>query len=137
MTNKKVVLQLQLAPDLPWVLGDKVQMQQVIMNLILNAADAMSTIEDRDRTLILKTWSHDDRQVCFEARDSGIGFKAEDAGRIFESFHTTKPGGMGMGLSISRSIVESHGGRIWAAANDGPGATLQFTLPTQSPSGSN
>jgi signal transduction histidine kinase len=95
----------------------------------------MNTVENRERTLVVKTWRNGDDEACVAVRDSGIGFKSEDAERIFQSFHTTKPGGMGMGLSISRSIVENHGGRIWAAANDGPGATFQFTLPTQSPQG--
>jgi PAS domain S-box-containing protein len=137
MTKQRITLQLQLASDLPPVLGDRVQLQQVMMNLILNAIDAMSIVEDRERTLIIKTWKIGDEQVCVEVQDTGIGIGPEDAARIFESFHTTKPGGMGMGLSISRSIVESHAGRLWAAANDGPGATLQFTLPTQPPEGSN
>jgi signal transduction histidine kinase len=108
-----------------------------MMNLILNAIDAMNTVEDRERTLIVRTWKNGDEQVCVEVRDTGIGISPENAAKIFESFHTTKPGGMGMGLSISRSIVESHAGRLWAAANDGPGANFQFTLPTQSPQGSN
>jgi signal transduction histidine kinase len=104
-----------------------------MMNLILNAADAMNAVEDRERTLVIKTWECGAGQVCVDVQDSGIGFKAEDAARIFESFHTTKPGGMGMGLSISRSIVQSHGGRLWATTNKGHGATFQFTLRTHSP----
>jgi C4-dicarboxylate-specific signal transduction histidine kinase len=131
MRKLRIFLQLQLAPALPLVVGDRVQLEQVMMNLILNALDAMSTVEDRERTLVIKTWGNRDGQVCVEVQDSGIGFKAEDAGRIFESFHTTKPGGMGMGLSISRSIVQSHGGRLWAIANKDHGATFQFTLRTQ------
>ena len=123
-----MALRMELAADLPPIMGDRVQLQQVVMNLILNAIEAMGTVEDRDRVLVIGTQRGEGDQVRVAVRDSGIGFDPLTAERIFDAFHTTKPGGLGMGLSISRSIVESHGGRLWAVSNDGPGATFQFTL---------
>jgi len=123
-----VTLQMDLTANLPSVVGDRVQLQQVIVNLIVNAIEAMATVEDRERALLIRTQPGEGSQVCVTVRDSGIGFHLQSAERIFDSFHTTKAGGLGMGLSISRSIVESHGGRLWAKLNDGPGATFQFTL---------
>jgi signal transduction histidine kinase len=116
------------AADLPWVMGDRVQLQRLVMNLILNGVEAMSTVEDRERVLLVRTQRGEGDEVRVVVQDSGIGFDPVSAERIFDAFHTTKPGGLGMGLSISGSIVESHGGRLWAVSNDGPGATLQFTL---------
>jgi signal transduction histidine kinase len=98
------------------------------VNLILNGIEAMSTVDDRQRDLVIRTRRGKDGEIRVTVRDSGIGIDPQSADRIFDAFHTTKPGGMGMGLSISRSIVESHGGRLWAASNDGPGATFEFTL---------
>ena len=98
------------------------------MNLILNAIEAMSTVEGRARDLFISTQRDESHAIRVAVRDSGIGLDPRNADRIFNAFHTTKPGGLGMGLSISRSIVESHGGRLWAVSNDGPGATFQFTL---------
>ena len=98
------------------------------MNLILNGIEAMSTVEDRQRDLVIRTQRNEGDEIRVSVEDSGIGFDPLSAERIFHAFHSTKPGGMGMGLSISRSIIESHGGRLWATLNDGPGATLQFTL---------
>jgi signal transduction histidine kinase len=109
-------------------MGDRVQLQQVVMNLILNGLEAMSTVEDRERELVIRTQRGEGDEVLVAVRDSGIGFDPVSAKRMFDAFHTTKPGGLGMGLSISRSIVESHRGRLWAKSNDGPGATFQFTL---------
>jgi PAS domain S-box-containing protein len=126
--RNQVALRMELAADLPPVKGDRVQLQQVIMNLILNAIEAMSTVEGRARELVIKTQRGDDTEVQVAVQDSGIGFDPQSAERLFDAFHTTKPGGLGMGLSISRSIVETHGGRLWAVSNDGPGATFQFTL---------
>jgi C4-dicarboxylate-specific signal transduction histidine kinase len=126
--RNKVTLQMDLAANLPSVVGDRVQLQQVMLNLMLNGIEAMSTVEDRERVLLIRTQPGEGSQVCVTVRDSGIGFDLQSAERIFDSFHTTKAGGLGMGLSISRSIVESHGGRLWAKLNDGPGATFQFTL---------
>jgi signal transduction histidine kinase len=100
-----------------------------MMNLMLNGIEAMSTVEDRERTLLIRTQRGEgSSQISVTVRDSGIGFDPQSVERIFDSFHTTKAGGLGMGLSISRSIVESQGGQLWARLNDGPGATFQFTL---------
>jgi C4-dicarboxylate-specific signal transduction histidine kinase len=126
--RNKVALRMELAADLPLVMGDRVQLQQVVLNLILNGIEAMSTVEDRKRDLVIRTQRDQGGEVRVAVQDSGIGFDPLSADRIFDAFHTTKPGGLGMGLSISRSIVESHGGRLWAVSNDGPGATFQFTL---------
>jgi C4-dicarboxylate-specific signal transduction histidine kinase len=134
MQRNSIALRLHLADGLPPVLGDKVQIQQVLMNLILNAIEAMNTVEHRIRKLVIKTSVNGDEQVRVEVQDWGVGFDPEGAEKIFDSFHTTKPAGMGMGLSISRSIVENHAGRLWATPNNGPGVTFQFTLSTQSPS---
>jgi C4-dicarboxylate-specific signal transduction histidine kinase len=126
--RNKVALRMQLAANLPSVTGDQVQLQQVVVNLILNAIEAMSTVEDRERVLVIRTQRGEGDEVRVAVRDSGIGFDPQSAERMFDAFHTTKPGGLGMGLSISRSIIESHGGQLWALPNDGPGATFQFTL---------
>ncbi|MBV8416845.1 MAG: GAF domain-containing protein, partial [Verrucomicrobia bacterium] len=126
--RNKVALRTELAADLPAVMADRVQIQQVVMNLILNGIEAMSTVENRARDLVIRTQSSEGNEIHVSVQDSGIGFDPLSAARIFDAFHSTKPGGMGMGLTISRSIVESHGGQLWATSNDGPGATFQFTL---------
>jgi PAS domain S-box-containing protein len=126
--RSKVALRTELTTNLPSVIGDRVQLQQVLMNLILNGIEALSTVEDRPRDLVIRTQRSEGDQVCVSVQDSGIGFDPKNADQIFDAFHTTKSGGLGMGLSISRSIVENHGGRLWAVLNDGPGATFQFTL---------
>ena len=126
--RNKVALRMELAADLPSVMGDRVQLQQVVVNLILNAIEAMSTVEDRERNLVIRTQRGVGDEVRVEVQDSGIGLDPKNVERIFDAFHTTKPDGLGMGLSISRSIVERHSGRLWAASNDGPGATFRFTL---------
>ena len=126
--RNKVVLRTELASNLPPVMGDRVQLQQVVVNLILNAIEAMSTVENRQRDLFIGTQCGEGGEVKITVRDSGIGFDPLSVERIFDAFHTTKSGGLGMGLSISRSIVESHGGRLWATANDGLGATFYLTL---------
>jgi C4-dicarboxylate-specific signal transduction histidine kinase len=126
--RNKVALQKELAAALPPVLGDRVQLQQVLVNLILNAIEAMATVEGRPRDLVIRTQLAKEDEIEVTVRDSGIGLDPLSAERIFDAFHTTKPGGLGMGLSISRSIIESHGGRLWAVTNEGPGATFQFTL---------
>jgi PAS domain S-box-containing protein len=123
-----VVLQMELAPDLPEVSGDRVQLQQVILNLVVNGIEAMSGVTDRSRDLMIRTIRHESDKVLVAVRDSGTGLQSESVDHLFNAFFTTKPKGMGMGLAISRSIIEDHGGRLWAAANDGPGATFQFTL---------
>ena len=114
--------------DLPTVHGDRVQLQQVILNLLRNASDAMSSIEDRPRQVVLRT-EREDEHVRLSVRDSGVGFAPEVAAQMFESFYTTKSDGMGVGLSVSRSIIEANHGRLWATANDGPGAIFVFSIP--------
>lgn len=129
LRRKHVKLRTELAPDLAPATGDRVQIQQVLLNLIMNGVDAMSGAGEESRVLVIKTQREKPDQVGVAVRDSGIGFKPETTQKLFEAFYSTKPAGMGMGLSISRSIIENHGGRIWAAPNDGPGATFQFTIP--------
>jgi PAS domain S-box-containing protein len=121
-------LRLALSPALPPVLGDRVQLQQVILNLVLNAIEAVAPVMDRPRELLVRS-SYDAGEVLVTVRDSGIGLDAEMAERLFDPFVTSKPEGMGLGLSISRRIIEAHGGRLWATANNDHGATLSFTLP--------
>jgi PAS domain S-box-containing protein len=128
LRRNRVVLKSELAGDLPHVLGDRVQLQQVVLNLIMNAVEAMNAIADRPRYLIMRTEDSGEDQVHVIVTDSGLGLDPQKAERIFDAFYTTKPGGLGMGLSISRSIVESHGGRLSAAPNDGHGAVFKFTL---------
>src|SRR5262249_10282132 len=119
----RVILRTDLTEGLPAVIGDRVQLQQVILNLVLNAADAMMKVEDRPRDLLVATAREDTDRVRLCVRDSGIGIDAQSREKLFESFYTTKSHGMGLGLSISRSIIENHEGRLWASANDGSGAT--------------
>jgi PAS domain S-box-containing protein len=127
--NHGVSLQLELAPALPAVLGDRVQLQQVIMNLLINAIQAMAAVTDRPRELFVRTHRPEGEQVLIEVRDTGVGIDPENLKQLFNAFFSTKPSGMGMGLSICRSIIEAHGGRIWASRNDGPGATFHVMLP--------
>lgn len=124
---------LELSADLPRVVGDRVQLQQVILNLVMNGLEAMTAVTDRRRELIIRTKQADIDKVLIALQDSGVGLKADSLEHLFHAFFTTKPKGMGMGLAISRSIVENHGGRLWAEANcAGAGATFQFTLPPAS-----
>ena len=126
--RKGVALRMELAADVPPVLGDRVQLQQVILNLVMNGIEAMSAVTDRPRELLIYSHQHESEQVLVAVQDSGVGIDRENLETIFNPFYTTKSQGMGMGLAISRSIVENHGGRLWATANEGPGATFQFTL---------
>ena len=123
-----VVLRPELADDLPLVTGDRVQLQQVILNLVLNASDAMSGVEDRPRQLVIRTEREDDR-ARLTVQDVGVGIEPSGVDKVFEPFYTTKSGGMGIGLSVSRSIIERHHGRLWATMNDGPGAAFSFSIP--------
>jgi PAS domain S-box-containing protein len=127
--KRKVIIRTQFADDLSPILGDRVQLQQVLLNLVMNAIEAMNSIVERPRELVITTRRIEPDQVQVTVADSGIGLDPNTMARIFEPFFTTKSGGMGMGLSISRSILEAHGGRLWATVNDGPGTSFHFTLP--------
>jgi PAS domain S-box-containing protein len=129
LVSHRVSLQMEFAPALPMILGDRVQLQQVTINLVMNGIEAMQSVTDRPRELLIRSLQDETQQVLVSVTDSGAGFSAEDADRLFNPFFTTKSSGMGMGLSICRSIVEAHGGRLWATANMPHGATFQFTLP--------
>jgi PAS domain S-box-containing protein len=130
LERSRVVMRTELAGDLPFVTGDRVQLQQVILNLLRNASDAMSGIDDRPRLLAIRTEPDGDGCVRLSVRDAGAGFGPDKAGRLFDAFYTTKSDGMGIGLSVSRSIIDSHHGRLWATANeDGSGATFTFSVP--------
>ena len=124
-----IVLRTELAPTLPGVAGDRVQLQQVLLNLIVNAIEAMSGVHDRPRELTIVTVASEPGAVVVEVRDSGPGLDEDGAQRVFEPFYTTKAQGIGIGLSISRSIVEAHGGRLWATSNQPHGAVFRFSLP--------
>jgi signal transduction histidine kinase len=127
---KRVKAQSTLSADLPQVLGDRVQLQQVLLNLLVNAMDAMGAVEEDRRELFIETHPDDERGgVLVAVRDRGPGLTPQDAEKVFGAFYTTKSEGMGMGLSISRSIIRDHGGRLWAEPNNGGGACFQFILP--------
>ena len=130
--RNRVILQQELADNLPTVTGDRVQLQQVILNLLRNASDSMSGVEDRPRQLLIRTEGDEQDRVRLTVKDAGMGFAPQAADRLFESFYTTKNDGMGIGLSVSRSIVEAHRGRLWATRNDGPGSTFAFSIPCDS-----
>jgi PAS domain S-box-containing protein len=129
LTSHQASLRMELAPALPMILGDRVQLQQVIINLVMNGAEAMQSVTDRPRELMIRSSQDETQQVLVSVTDCGVGISAENADRLFNAFFTTKSGGMGMGLSICRSIMEAHGGRLWATASMPHGATFQFTLP--------
>ena len=128
----RVSVRTDLAAGLPPVRGDRVQVQQVLLNLVMNAIDAMQAVAERPRALLIRAQPHAAGHVLVAVRDSGSGLDPQNLARLFEPFYTTKTEGMGLGLSISRTIIEVHGGRLWATPNDGPGATFQFTLPVGS-----
>jgi len=129
MDSHRVSLRMELAPVLAMILGDRVQLQQVIINLVMNGIEAMQSITDRPRELVIRSHQDETHRVLVTVTDSGVGISAENADRLFNAFFTTKSSGMGMGLSICRSIIEAHGGRLWATANVPHGATFQFALP--------
>ncbi len=129
LQRNRVILRSDLADDLPLIMGDAVQLQQVILNLLLNASEAMSGVDDRPRLLSIRTECEDGDRVRLSVQDAGVGLGAQGADRPFEAFYTTKSDGMGIGLSVSRSIIESHSGRLWAGPNEGPGATFSFSVP--------
>jgi signal transduction histidine kinase len=123
-----IAIRTELATSLPKVMADRVQVQQVLMNLMVNGIEAM---KDVGGELTVTSERTEEGQLVISVSDSGVGFPVEESERIFEAFFTTKPQGTGMGLPISRTIVESHGGRLWASANTGRGATFHFSLPTE------
>ena len=129
LISHQVSLRTELASPLPMVLGDRVQLQQVFINLVMNGIDAMQSVTDRPRELVIRSHQDEPQQVLVSVTDYGVGISAENADRLFTAFFTTKSTGMGIGLSISRSIMEAHGGRLWASANLPHGATFQFSLP--------
>jgi PAS domain S-box-containing protein len=124
-----VTVRVESAADLPPVLADQVELQQVLLNLILNAIEAMSAVTEHARVLEVATAKYGADAIVVAVRDSGTGLDPQRRERIFDAFYTTKPEGMGMGLAISRTIIDAHGGRLWAMPNEGPGTTFQFTLP--------
>lgn len=128
-SKRGVVIRTRFAEEVFPVVGDRVQLQQVVLNLVMNGLEAMSAVTDRERELAITSRNVNDRQVEVTIADSGIGLAAEEIAKIFEAFYTTKPTGMGMGLSISRTIVQAHGGQLWARPNDGPGTTFHLSLP--------
>jgi C4-dicarboxylate-specific signal transduction histidine kinase len=128
-SRNEVAIQTELTPGLAAALGDRVQLQQVLVNLMLNGIEAMSAVTDRPRRLLIRSEMHHPDAVLIAVEDSGAGIDPKNAKRIFDAFFTTKAQGMGIGLSISHSIIEAHGGRLWAVAHSGYGTTLQFTLP--------
>jgi signal transduction histidine kinase len=129
LQRNRVILQSELADDLPRVTGDRIQLQQVILNLLRNASDAMVSVGDRPRQLLVRTERENGDRVRVTVRDAGVGVDRQSMDKLFDAFYTTKSGGMGIGLSVSRSIVERHHGRLWAEPNDGPGATFSFSIP--------
>lgn len=128
LLTHRIMLHLELAPALPLVLGDRIQLQQVVINLVINGIEAMAPVTDRPRELEIRTSLDDGGQILVAVKDCGTGIVTENAEKLFDAFYTTKSGGMGMGLSICRSIIAAHGGRLSASGNAGPGATFQFTL---------
>ncbi|UFW85057.1 PAS domain S-box protein [Bradyrhizobium barranii] len=129
LKRDRIHLQTEFVNGRPLVMGDRVQLQQVILNLVRNASDAMIGIDDRPRHLVIKIGQEEDDHVRLSVQDVGAGFEPQGENKLFEAFYTTKSGGMGIGLSVSRSIVERHDGRLWATLNDGPGATFSFSIP--------
>ena len=130
LQSHQIIVRTELADDLPLVLADRVQLQQVILNLITNAIDAMSSVADRSRILRLKSETQKPHSVLVSVEDSGSGIDPKNVDHIFDTFFTTKSGGMGMGLAICRSIIEAHQGRLWASAGIQNGSVFRFTLPT-------
>jgi C4-dicarboxylate-specific signal transduction histidine kinase len=133
LQRNQVMVRTELTDDLPPVSGDRVQLQQVILNLLHNASEAMSAVHDRPRQLVIRTAPDEGDHVRLTVRDAGVGFE-HGLDKVFEGFYSTKSGGMGIGLSVSRSIIERHHGRLWATPNDGPGTTFAFSIP-RSPEG--
>ena len=131
LRRNQIALQTEMLEHLPPVVVDRVLLQQVVLNLIINAVEAMRVVSDRARVLRIRTQELASANIVVLVQDSGVGLSPKHSERMFEAFYTTKPEGIGMGLTISRSIIEAHGGRLWALANDGPGSTLCFALPIE------
>jgi len=134
--KEAVTIRTQFDRDLARVLGDRVQLQQVVLNLVMNGIEALSSVKTRARDLFITTRNIDVDQVQVTVQDSGPGIDPDAIGKMFDPFYTTKPDGMGMGLSICRSILQNHGGRLWAAANEVPGTSFHFTVPRYQEEGS-
>jgi PAS domain S-box-containing protein len=135
LTRRHVAIHRELTKDLPPILGDRIQLQQVLLNLIMNGVEAMNEVAGGERRISIRARRHEHNgrpAVLVSVQDSGVGLKPGEVDRLFEAFYTTKAHGIGMGLAISRSIVEAHGGRLWIAPADGPGATFEFILPAKS-----
>lgn len=131
LQNSRVIVRTELADDLPLVTADRIQLQQVVLNLLRNALDAMNTVDDRPRDLLIGTEREEGDWVRLSVKDAGVGFDPQTMDKLFEAFYSTKNDGMGVGLSVSRSIIENHQGRLWAVLNDGPGATFSFSVPSR------
>ncbi|HEV7398518.1 MAG TPA: ATP-binding protein, partial [Pyrinomonadaceae bacterium] len=129
LVNKGVALLSKFAPALPSVIGDRVQLQQVLVNLVMNACDAMTDNQPVDRRVVVSTELSNDQGVVCSVSDLGLGIPVKKLEQVFEPFFTTKEQGLGLGLSVCRSIINGHGGRLWASNNPGRGTTFQFTLP--------
>jgi C4-dicarboxylate-specific signal transduction histidine kinase len=129
LSSQRVSLRLELASDLPALLGDRVQLQQVLINLVMNGIQAMADIDNDSRALVIESHRDRDGHVLVAVQDSGPGIDPDNASRLFDAFYTTKTNGMGMGLSICRSIIEAHGGQVWAVNKAGQGAMFQLRLP--------
>jgi signal transduction histidine kinase len=132
LQRSRIILRWELASDLPPIIGDRVQLQQVILNLLRNATDAMSGVTDRPKQLVIRTDCEEQDRVRLTVQDTGMGLDVQSIDKLFQAFYTTKRSGMGIGLSISRSIIENHRGRLWASPNTGPGATFSFSIPRRS-----
>jgi PAS domain S-box-containing protein len=130
LQRNRIAHQLELAEDLPPIRGDRIQLQQVLLNLLRNASDAMSDVHDRSRRLVIRTEREDGDRVRVSVRDAGVGVDPQSMSKVLDAFYTTKSDGMGIGLSVSRSIIERHSGHLWAEPNDGPGTTFSFSIPS-------
>jgi signal transduction histidine kinase len=133
LEQNRVITKLELDDKLPPVMGDRVQLQQVILNLLRNGSDAMHSVDDRPRELLFRTEVEEADWVRLSVQDAGIGFEPQSLNQLFQIFYTTKEDGMGIGLSVSRSIIENHHGRLSATPNDGPGVTFSFSIPCAGP----
>ena len=131
--KQNVTLRLELASDLPKLMGDRVQLQQVVLNLMMNGIDAIAAADKTSRELLVSSWKQGEEEIGVRVEDNGVGLDPENAEKIFDPFFTTKPHGIGMGLSISRTIVESHEGKLWATVRPAGGTIFQFTIPVHAP----